>query len=125
MKQKIIIKVQVKSSKCRSKALKIVAAADGEIFSFAWEGEDMDKMVVVGDEVNAVKLTTKLEKKLGSATLVESSSKRCPEGQKRKAAAIVTVITEILAAIGKTVSLYQQSQRPFPFVCRYFHLLSL
>ena len=36
----------------------------GEIFSVAWEGEGKDKLVVIGDGVDAATLTTKLDKKL-------------------------------------------------------------
>ncbi|TXG67416.1 hypothetical protein EZV62_008691 [Acer yangbiense] len=68
--QKIVIKVQVRCKKCWSKAMKIVAAAEGEIISVAWEGEGKDKMVVIGDGVDAATLTGNLRKKLGYAELL-------------------------------------------------------
>ncbi|TXG67414.1 hypothetical protein EZV62_008689 [Acer yangbiense] len=60
----------MRCKKCWSKAMKIVAAAEGEIISVAWEGEGKDKMVVVGDGVDVATLTTKLDRKLGYAKLL-------------------------------------------------------
>ncbi|TXG67415.1 hypothetical protein EZV62_008690 [Acer yangbiense] len=76
--QKIVIKAQVRCQKCWSKAMKIVAVAEGEIFSVAWEGEGKDKMVVIGDGVDAATLTGNLRKKLGYAELllVEEEKKK-------------------------------------------------
>ncbi|KAI9185190.1 hypothetical protein LWI28_005143 [Acer negundo] len=68
--QKIVIKVQVRCDKCRSKAMKIAAVEDGEIFSVAWEGGDKDKVVVIGDGVDAATLTRNLRKKLFFADLL-------------------------------------------------------
>ncbi|KAI9185465.1 hypothetical protein LWI28_007561 [Acer negundo] len=68
--KKIVIKVQVRCKKCWSKAMEIVAVAEGEIFSVAWEGEGKDKMVVIGDGVDAATLTGNLRKKLGYAELL-------------------------------------------------------
>ncbi|TXG67417.1 hypothetical protein EZV62_008692 [Acer yangbiense] len=68
--KKIVIKVQVRCDKCRSKTMKIVAVAEGEIFSVSWEGECKDKLVVIGDGVDAATLTTKLDKKLDYAELL-------------------------------------------------------
>ncbi|KAK3199911.1 hypothetical protein Dsin_023326 [Dipteronia sinensis] len=70
MKQKIVIKAQVRCKKCWSTVMKIVALAEGEIFSVAWEGEKKDKVVVIGDGVDAATLTTNLRKKLGCAELL-------------------------------------------------------
>ncbi|KAK2639924.1 hypothetical protein Ddye_027719 [Dipteronia dyeriana] len=67
--QKIVIRVQVRYDKCRSKAMEIAAVADG-VISVAWEGEDKDKVVVIGDGVDAVTLTRSLSKKLGFADLL-------------------------------------------------------
>ncbi|KAJ0100937.1 hypothetical protein Patl1_04004 [Pistacia atlantica] len=68
MKQKIIIKVQVRCDKCRSKAMETAAAADG-VISVALDGEYKDKVVVIGDGVDAADLTIQLNKKLGHASL--------------------------------------------------------
>ncbi|KAK2639926.1 hypothetical protein Ddye_027721 [Dipteronia dyeriana] len=40
------------------------------VISVAWEGEDKDKVVVIGDGVDAVTLTRSLSKKLGFADLL-------------------------------------------------------
>ena len=42
----------------------------GEKFSVEWEGEDKDKMVVIGDGVDGATLTRNLRKKLGCADLL-------------------------------------------------------
>ncbi|XP_031253380.1 heavy metal-associated isoprenylated plant protein 47-like [Pistacia vera] len=68
MKQKIIIKVQVRCDKCRSNAMETAAAADG-VISVALDGEYKDKVVVIGDGVDAADLTIQLNKKLGHASL--------------------------------------------------------
>ncbi|KAK2639883.1 hypothetical protein Ddye_027678 [Dipteronia dyeriana] len=62
--------VQVRCQKCLSMAMKIIAVAEGEIFSVAWEGEDKDKVVVIGGGVDADTLTTKLDMNLGPAKLL-------------------------------------------------------
>ncbi|KAJ0045916.1 hypothetical protein Pint_03920 [Pistacia integerrima] len=47
LQQKIVIKVQVRCDKCRSKAMETAAVADG-VISVALEGENKDKVVVIG-----------------------------------------------------------------------------
>ncbi|KAJ7963507.1 putative Heavy metal transport/detoxification superfamily protein [Quillaja saponaria] len=69
MKQKIIMKVEMDSEKCRSKALQIAAVAQG-VSSVSIEGKDKDEVVVVGEEVDSVCLAMKLRKKLGHARIV-------------------------------------------------------
>ncbi|GAU37074.1 hypothetical protein TSUD_378160, partial [Trifolium subterraneum] len=60
--QKIVMKVHMSCQKCRTKALKVVAAS--------YEGEEKDKLVVIGDGVDAVKITNCLRKKVGSTEIV-------------------------------------------------------
>ncbi|KAA8527045.1 hypothetical protein F0562_008726 [Nyssa sinensis] len=66
--------------KCRSNALKIAAKVSG-VISVALEGEDKDKVVVIGDTVDAAGLTASLRKKNGYASL---ESVRRSEGKTRK-----------------------------------------
>ncbi|KAJ0044688.1 hypothetical protein Pint_03687 [Pistacia integerrima] len=68
MKQKIVIKVQMSCEKCRSKAMKIAAMADG-VSKVEMQGAESDQLVVIGEGVDAVKLTRSLRKKLRYATL--------------------------------------------------------
>ncbi|XVF77268.1 hypothetical protein PTKIN_Ptkin14bG0029600 [Pterospermum kingtungense] len=68
MKQKIIIKVPMHCSKCRTKALKIAAVADG-VISVALHGPEKDKLLIIGDGVDAACLTACLRKKLCYASL--------------------------------------------------------
>ncbi|TVU15665.1 hypothetical protein EJB05_39198, partial [Eragrostis curvula] len=69
MKQKIVIKVHMTCDKCRKKALGIAATAHG-VQSMGIEGDYKDQLVVVGDGVDAINLTSCLRKKLGGAEIV-------------------------------------------------------
>ncbi|EOY12104.1 Heavy metal transport/detoxification superfamily protein, putative [Theobroma cacao] len=68
MKQKIVIKVSMHCDKCRTKALKIAAAADG-VISVELQGPEKDKLMIVGDGIDAACLTWYLRKKLSHASL--------------------------------------------------------
>ncbi|TKY72293.1 6-phosphofructokinase 2 [Spatholobus suberectus] len=69
MKQKIVMKVHMNCQKCRTKALKVVAAANGVNF-VGLEGEAKDNLVVIGDGVDAVKLTNSLRKRVGQTHII-------------------------------------------------------
>ncbi|KAL5735784.1 hypothetical protein ACOSP7_030240 [Xanthoceras sorbifolium] len=69
IQQKIVIKLQVQCDKCRSKAMKIAAVADG-VISVAFEGEDKSKVVMTGDGTDAAIVAGRLRKKLGYADLL-------------------------------------------------------
>ncbi|XP_059444462.1 heavy metal-associated isoprenylated plant protein 47-like [Corylus avellana] len=69
MKQKIVIKVQMSSEKCRTKAMKIAVTADG-VSSVAIQGSENDQLVVSGEGVDPANLTCLLRKKLCPATLL-------------------------------------------------------
>ncbi|KAM0928519.1 hypothetical protein ACQ4PT_002527 [Festuca glaucescens] len=70
MTQMIVIKVEMTSGKCRSKAMALVAATVG-VDLVALAGDGKDQVVVVGDGIDSVKLTTALHKKVGHAQLVQ------------------------------------------------------
>ncbi|KAJ1279731.1 hypothetical protein BS78_04G177800 [Paspalum vaginatum] len=71
MKQKIVLKVEMKCDRCRSKALAL-AAATGGVDSVALAGGDArDQVVVVGDGVDSIKLATALRKKVGPADILQ------------------------------------------------------
>ncbi|KAI5321393.1 hypothetical protein L3X38_030464 [Prunus dulcis] len=70
MQQKILVKVSMHCDKCRTKALKIAAAAHG-VSKVSIEGADKDHIEVIGDGVDSVCLTRLLRKKLCSATIVK------------------------------------------------------
>ncbi|XWS08153.1 hypothetical protein CRYUN_Cryun41cG0055900 [Craigia yunnanensis] len=84
MKQKIVIQVSMHCDKCRTKALKIAAAADG-VASVALHGPEKDKLMIVGDGVDAACLTSSLRKKLSHASLetVEEVKDKKVEDQKK------------------------------------------
>ncbi|KAA8534597.1 hypothetical protein F0562_032144 [Nyssa sinensis] len=69
MKQKIVIKMQLHGGKCRSKAMQIASVADG-VTSVAIEGEDKDRVVVIGDGVDSASLANSLRKKVGYADII-------------------------------------------------------
>uniref|UniRef100_A0A7N2R456 HMA domain-containing protein n=2 Tax=Quercus lobata TaxID=97700 RepID=A0A7N2R456_QUELO len=69
MKRKLVIKLHMTGDKCRTKALKLAARAEG-VTSMAIEGDDRSLVVVIGDEVDSVCLTRSLRKKVGYATIV-------------------------------------------------------
>ncbi|KAB2615533.1 hypothetical protein D8674_022121 [Pyrus ussuriensis x Pyrus communis] len=70
MMQKIVIEVQMRSRRCRAKAMKIAAVADGGVNSVAFNEEKKDQMVIIGEGVDAASLALSLRKKVGHATLV-------------------------------------------------------
>ncbi|XP_054793975.1 heavy metal-associated isoprenylated plant protein 41-like [Prosopis cineraria] len=70
MKQKIVKRVPMRCEDCRSKAMKIASMAKGRVNSVALDGEDRDRVVVVGEDVDPVCLAKKLRKKFRSATIV-------------------------------------------------------
>ncbi|GKV43840.1 hypothetical protein SLEP1_g51089 [Rubroshorea leprosula] len=82
VQQKIVIKVSMNCEKCRTKALKIAAAAEG-VTSVALQGPDKDKLVIEGDGVDAACLTKSLRKKLCHAIL-ETVEKIKPKEDKKK-----------------------------------------
>uniref|UniRef100_A0ACD5V6Z4 Uncharacterized protein n=1 Tax=Avena sativa TaxID=4498 RepID=A0ACD5V6Z4_AVESA len=69
MKQKIVIKVHMTCDKCRSKALGLVASNHG-VESVGIEGDDRDRLAVVGNGLDAANLTACLRKKVAYAELV-------------------------------------------------------
>ncbi|KAJ1271430.1 hypothetical protein BS78_06G128200 [Paspalum vaginatum] len=70
MKQRIVIQVQMNSNKSRSKALGLIASTHG-VQSVAIEGRERNHLVVVGDGLDAVSLTSYLRKKVGSAQIIQ------------------------------------------------------
>ncbi|TVU29515.1 hypothetical protein EJB05_21085 [Eragrostis curvula] len=81
MKQKIVIKVQMTCDKCRSKAMSLVAATGG-VDSVELAGDAKDQVVVVGEGVDSIKLTSALRKKVGPAQLVQVGEAKKKEEKK-------------------------------------------
>ncbi|TXG68100.1 hypothetical protein EZV62_009375 [Acer yangbiense] len=100
MQQKIVIMLKPKCDKCRSKAMKIAAVADG-VISVAWEGEEKNKMVMIGDGTDAATVTRRLRKKLGYADLQKIAVKvqvRCKKCRS-KAMKIVAVVGGLIFSV--------------------------
>ncbi|XP_037450092.1 disease resistance protein Pik-1-like [Triticum dicoccoides] len=88
MTQKIVIAVQMGSSRCRSKALALVAATPG-VDSVALAGDGKDQLVVVGHGVDSVKLTSALRRKVGHAQLLQVGDAKKEDAKKPPAAVVV------------------------------------
>ncbi|KAJ8761055.1 hypothetical protein K2173_025762 [Erythroxylum novogranatense] len=69
MKQKMVLKVTMICQKCRTKALEIVADSHGVTF-LGLEGDNKEKVVVIGDGFDAVAMVAKLRKKVGHTEIV-------------------------------------------------------
>ncbi|XP_057992986.1 heavy metal-associated isoprenylated plant protein 47-like isoform X1 [Hevea brasiliensis] len=80
LQQKIVIKVTTCCDKCRSKALKTAATVAG-VNSVALEGDDKEKLVVIGERVDAACLTKALRRKMNFAIL-ESVEEVKPQEEK-------------------------------------------
>ncbi|KAL0012052.1 hypothetical protein SO802_007160 [Lithocarpus litseifolius] len=69
MTQKIVMKVQMNCQKCQTKALTVAAEANGVNF-VGLEGAEKDKVVVMGDGVDAATLATTMRKKVGHTDII-------------------------------------------------------
>ncbi|KAF3968987.1 hypothetical protein ACB098_11G039400 [Castanea mollissima] len=83
MKQKVVIRVSLNNGKknARTKALQIAVGVQG-VESVSLQGEDSSQIVVVGNDIDSVHLTSLLRKKVGSAELM-SLSPISYEGEKQ------------------------------------------
>ncbi|KAM4099781.1 hypothetical protein ACB094_05G017800 [Castanea mollissima] len=117
MKRKLVIKVQMTGEKCRTKALKLAAGAEG-VTSMAIEGDDKSLVVVIGDEVDSVCLTRSLRKKVGYATIV--SVAQLEESDKKKDEEDTTTPTICYSGYGQYPqfpSYYRVVSDPWPSNC--------
>uniref|UniRef100_A0A0D9VHM8 HMA domain-containing protein n=1 Tax=Leersia perrieri TaxID=77586 RepID=A0A0D9VHM8_9ORYZ len=81
MAKKIVIKVNMANDKCRSKAMALVASTGG-VVSVELAGDDKSKFVVVGD-VDSIKLTNALRKKLVEVGEAKKEEKKKEEEKKK------------------------------------------
>ncbi|PUZ47558.1 hypothetical protein GQ55_7G175500 [Panicum hallii var. hallii] len=70
MRKEIIIRLQPDSDKGRSKALKVAASVSG-VESVTVAGRGKDLLLVIGDGIDAGKLTRKLKEEVGEAEILE------------------------------------------------------
>ncbi|KAH1108920.1 hypothetical protein J1N35_012688 [Gossypium stocksii] len=75
MKQKMVLKVAMKCQKCRAQALKVAAEQQG-VSSVGLEGNEKEKVVVIGDGIDVVKLTTNLRKKVGTTEIISLAEQK-------------------------------------------------
>ncbi|XWS51685.1 hypothetical protein CRYUN_Cryun11dG0004500 [Craigia yunnanensis] len=92
MKQKIVIKVQMHCDKCRTKAMKIAAVANG-VSSVEIAGKDKDEVVVTGEGIDSASLTCLLRKKLGYAAIISVGKAKAKEEDKKKITEICKYFT--------------------------------
>ncbi|XP_057735559.1 pollen-specific leucine-rich repeat extensin-like protein 1 isoform X1 [Arachis stenosperma] len=82
MKQKVVIKIQMHCDKCRNKALKTAAEVQG-VTMVSLEGDEKDRVVVIGDNINTIYLINQLNKKFKCVTVVSIEEvKKKQEGKK-------------------------------------------
>ncbi|URD97112.1 Glycosyl transferase family 8 [Musa troglodytarum] len=67
--QKIVIKINVICDRCRNKALKLASSVRG-VESVAIQGRNRNRVVVTGEGVDSVYLTSILRKKMGYAEII-------------------------------------------------------
>ena len=60
LQQKIVMQVHMNCQKCQTKALKVAASANGEL----------NKRLVIGDGIDAMKLTNSLRQKVGQTNII-------------------------------------------------------
>ncbi|KAA3471680.1 heavy metal transport/detoxification superfamily protein [Gossypium australe] len=65
--QKVVLKVAMKCQKCRSQSLKVAAEQ---------QGNEKEKVVVIGDGIDVVKLTTILRKKVGATEIISLAEQK-------------------------------------------------
>ncbi|KAB2068159.1 hypothetical protein ES319_A08G012200v1 [Gossypium barbadense] len=75
MKQKVVLKVAMKCQRCRTQSLKVAAEQQGVSF-VGLEGNEKEKVVVIGDGIDVVKLTTILRKKVGTTEVISLAEQK-------------------------------------------------
>ncbi|KAL4374970.1 uncharacterized protein [Arachis hypogaea] len=70
MKQKIVMRMQMDCEKCRNKALKTAAEVKG-VTSVALEGDDKDRVVVTGNNVDTICLINQMNKKFKCVAILK------------------------------------------------------
>ncbi|XP_031280482.1 heavy metal-associated isoprenylated plant protein 47-like [Pistacia vera] len=89
MKKKIVIKLQMKDAKCRSKAMQTAVDADG--VTKVEIQKDKDEMVVIGEEVETIRLTKSLRKKFQYADIVSVQEEKEKKEEEKKKEETVTL----------------------------------
>uniref|UniRef100_A0ACD5YW84 Uncharacterized protein n=1 Tax=Avena sativa TaxID=4498 RepID=A0ACD5YW84_AVESA len=117
MTQKMVIKVQMQSERCRPKAMALVAATPG-VDSVALAGDAKDQLVVVGDGVDPVRLISALRRKVGPAQLVQVGDVKKKEEKKPAAAAAAEAI-EYLSSPGYYFPYHYYAWQPEPVSVAY------
>uniref|UniRef100_A0A0D9W615 HMA domain-containing protein n=1 Tax=Leersia perrieri TaxID=77586 RepID=A0A0D9W615_9ORYZ len=83
MKQKIVIKVSMPCERSRSKAMALVARAAG-VISVGITGDGQDRLEVVGDGVDAVRLVSCLRKRIVHAEILQVEEVKAKKSEDKK-----------------------------------------
>uniref|UniRef100_A0A7N0U4A0 Uncharacterized protein n=1 Tax=Kalanchoe fedtschenkoi TaxID=63787 RepID=A0A7N0U4A0_KALFE len=83
LQQKIALEVFTHNEKCKTKAMKIAAAAEG-VMSVALEGPENDRMVVVVLGIDSATLASSLSKRVGLASFVSISEVKPEDAEKNE-----------------------------------------
>ncbi|XP_050289582.1 heavy metal-associated isoprenylated plant protein 47-like [Quercus robur] len=116
VQKKLVIKVQMTCDKCKTKALKLAAGAEG-VTSVAIEGEDKSLVVVIGDEVDSVCLTRSLRKKVGYATIVSVAQLEESDEKKDEDNPTTTICYSGYGQYPQCPSYYRVVSDPWPSNC--------
>ncbi|KAB2015272.1 hypothetical protein ES319_D08G013400v1 [Gossypium barbadense] len=73
--QKVVLKVAMKCQKCRTRSLEVAAEQQGVSF-VGLEGNEKEKVVVIGDGIDVVKLATILRKKVGTTEIISLAEQK-------------------------------------------------
>ncbi|KAF8653009.1 hypothetical protein HU200_062444 [Digitaria exilis] len=116
----MVIKVEMKCDRCRSKALALVAAARG-VHSVALAGDARDQLVVAGEDVDSVKLAGALRRKVGPAQILtvdtEAAKKEGGGGDKKPPAAAAAPAAAVVQYVPSALCYqYAPPQAPVSFV---------
>ncbi|XP_043693220.1 disease resistance protein Pik-1-like, partial [Telopea speciosissima] len=83
MKQKVVMKVEMSCQKCRTKVLKIAASSVG-VEEVKLEGDEKDKVVVIGENVDSIRLAKCLRKKVGHTQILTLDEVKKSDDEKKE-----------------------------------------
>ncbi|KAL7186806.1 hypothetical protein ACSBR2_028516 [Camellia fascicularis] len=109
-KQKIVIKMQPSSDKDRSKAMQIACVTQG-VTSVAIKGDSRDQVEVIGEDIDSVKLTKSIRRKVSKHASIESVEAVKPKAEEKKE----DTPTQLAFAP------YIQGYNPHPYYTSYYY----
>ncbi|CAM8878162.1 unnamed protein product [Rhodiola kirilowii] len=83
MQQKIVLQINLPCDKCRKKAKKIAACAEG-VMSISIEGADLNQVVVIGEGIDSATLAITLSKKVGNTRIISVTEVKSADAIKKE-----------------------------------------